>query len=118
MTIQEFKVYYDKLGEVYPNIFANQHKEKAVWAYIKDLDFKWWKNLAERMIVSSNPRFDIEDAARGERLARQKYLATKELMQAQERLSENISASGLSDTLKSLGVKSLLEAIEKKESAS
>lgn len=115
MTIQEFKVYYDKLSEVYPNIFGNQHKEKAVWAYIKDLDFKWWKNLAERMIVSSNPRFDIEDAARGERLAKEKLRATRELIDAQERLSENISASGLDNVLKSMGAKSLLEAIENKK---
>ena len=113
MTIQDFKLWYDKLSDVYPHIFKNEHKEKAVWTYIKDLEGKWWKNIAERMMVSSNPRFDIEDAARGERLARAKHLSTKEIIQAQDAFYRNISTAGLDNALKALGVNSLLEAIEK-----
>lgn len=118
MMNYEFKVEYDKLVEVYPEQFKSPHKEKIIANYVKDLDAKWWRALVNRMILSSNPRLDIDEAARGERLAKEKLRATRELLSAQDRLSENISASGLSDTLKSLGVKSLLEAIEKKESVS
>lgn len=113
MTIQEFKVHYDKLSEVYPNVFGNVHKEKAVWSYIKDLEIKWWRQLVERMLLSKP--VDIEEAARGERLAKNKLRATQETLDALKTISSNSSPTGLQDALKSLGAKSLLEAIEIKK---
>lgn len=115
MTNYEFKLEYDKLVDIYPDQFKSKFKEQAIANYVKDLDAKWWKAIVTRMILSSNPRLDIDDAARGERLARHKLNSTRELLDAQKELSKNISTAGLQDTLKKLGVKSLLEAIEAKK---
>jgi hypothetical protein len=115
MTNYEFKAEYDKLLEVYPEHFKSKHKEQAIAAYVRDLDAKWFKAMVTRMILSSNPRLDIEDAARGERLAKQKLRATQETLAAINSVSRNISTAGLQDALKSLGVKSLIEAIETKK---
>jgi hypothetical protein len=115
MTNYEFKAEYDKLVDVYPEHFKSKHKEQAIANYVKDLDAKWWRAFVNQMILSSNPRLNIDEAARGERLARQKYRSTMELIQAQDAMSEKISESGLQDILKSIGAKSLLEAIEIKK---
>ncbi len=114
MTNYEFKAEYDKLVDVYPSNFGNEHKEKAIYNYIKDLDQKWWKALVNRIILSSKPGIDIEDAARGERLARKKIEDTKLLLKASTSFSEQMSECGLEDVLKSMGVKSLVEAITRK----
>lgn len=115
MTNYEFKLEYDKLVDIYPDQFKSKFKEQAVANYVKDLDAKWWKSTVTRMILSSNPRLDIEDAARGERLAKQKLRATQETLDAINMVSRNISTAGLQNALKSLGVNSLLEAIEIKK---
>jgi len=112
MTNYEFKLEYDKLVECYPMVFGNQHKEKAIFEYIKDLDAKWWKALSRRILLSSNPRIDIEDAARGERIARKRIEETRILLDVTEKFKD-ITENGLDDALKKIGANSLLEAIEK-----
>lgn len=113
MTTYEFKLEYDKLIEIYPQNFSSKFKEQAIFNYIKDLDVKWWKALVNRMILSSNPRLDIDDAARGERNARRRAQDTNAMLRLNDELSDKISATGLEDALKQVGANSLLDAISK-----
>lgn len=108
MTEQEFQSEYDKLKSVYAD-FRNTFKEIAVAKAVKDMDPKWWRALVNRIILSSNPRLDIDDAARGERLAKKRAEDTKVLLEASVVASEN----GLSDVLKRMGAGSLLDAVRK-----
>lgn len=113
MTNYEFKLEYDKLVEVYPQNFSSKFKEQAIANYIKDLDSAWWKALVNRIILSSNPRLDIEDAARGERLARKRYQETKGLLATYDALEDKITENGLKNVLEKMGVNSLEDAILK-----
>lgn len=108
MTEQEFQTEYDKLKSVYAD-FRNTFKEMAVAKAVKDMDAKWWRALVNRIILSSNPRLDIDDAARGERLAKKRAEDTKILLEASSVASEN----GLSDVLNRMGAGSLMEAVQK-----
>lgn len=115
MTNYEFKAEYDKLVEVYPQNFNSDHKQLAIWSYVKDLEIRWWKALVNRMILSSNPRIDIEDAGRGERIAKQRERDTKAMFQLQDQLQDKISENGLEEVLEKLGKKSLVDAIFDKD---
>ena len=111
MTTQEFENQYEKLVKVYPQVFGNDVKRTAVASYIKDLDARWWCALVNRMILSSNPRLDIEDAARGERLARKRVSDTEAMFKLSDKLQEKITDQGLDKALNVIGAQSLLDAI-------
>lgn len=111
MTTEEFKTLYDKLVKVYPFEFGNEIKEKAIFSYIKDLDKRWWSALVYRIILSSNPKIDISDAARGERNARKQAELTQNIISAQEMLSGNISNEGLEKALAEVGARSLTDIL-------
>lgn len=97
---------------MYPDVFGNQYKEAEIAKHVSDLSGKWWHALVSRIILSSNPRLDIEAASRGERLAKQNHELTLETLKASENIK--MSDDGLDVVLKKLGAKSLLDAIEKK----
>ncbi|MEK6772358.1 MAG: hypothetical protein AABY64_00335 [Bdellovibrionota bacterium] len=113
MTELEFKREYKKLEDVFPQNFNSKFKEEAIANYIKDMDVRWWKALVNRMILSSNPRLDIDDAARGERIAKKRAEDTRAMLQLNDQLNEKISEDGLNNVLKNLGAKSLEEAVIK-----
>ena len=113
MTPAEFKKEYDKLVQVYPRDFESTFIEIAIGKYIMDLEPRWWATLVNRIILSRNPRLDIEDVARGERLARQKVRDTNALIAMSEKMHKGISEAGLDNALKSFGANSLLDAIKK-----
>lgn len=111
MTNYEFKLEYDKLVEVYPQNFSSKYKEQAIANYIKDMEASWWKALVNRIILSSNPRIDIEDAARGERNAKRRHQETKGLLATFGELEDRISENGLKNVLEKMGASSLEDAV-------
>lgn len=113
MTQAEFKLEYDKLVKVYPSQFGNEIKEAAVYTFIKDLDRRFWVSLANRIILSSNPFLDIQEAAAGERRARKSAELTSDILKAQDVMAEKITESGLSDALKQIGLTSLQDIFTK-----
>lgn len=114
MTLDQFKLEYDKLAKVYPYDFGNEFKERAVFNYIKDLEKKWWAALVNRIILSSNPKLNIEEAAQGERRARKSLELTSGVLAMQDKLAEQISENGLSEALKAFGANSLLDVLRQK----
>lgn len=116
MTIIEFDSEYEKLADIYPLYFDNIIKKRVVYSYIVDLDKRWWAALVNRIILSSNPRLDIQDAAGGERRARKSVELTYDLLAAQDKLSDQISDRGLERALAQFGANSLLDAVFKKGS--
>lgn len=113
MTVAEFDREYAKIAEIYPTHFDNPIKKRTIYSYIVDLDAKWWFALVNRIILSSNPRVDIQDAAGGERRARKALELTNDMFAAQDNLSKEITDRGLKDALAKFGANSLLDAIFK-----
>ena len=111
MTNDEFQFGYKRLASVYPHIFGNPFKEQAVAGCVKDMEFHWWNSIVMRIILSSNPKIDIADLARAERLSKDKIKHTMDLIQASENIKTQISQNGLENALKDLNAKNLSEAV-------
>lgn len=117
MEKPDFREQYKRLSDVHPKQFNSGEKLNTIWEHVKDLDQDWFRRIVDNVVMSNDPwheRHDIGEAAKGERRARK----AQELADGVIKLTENrtgISETGLTEVLNHLGVKSLSEAIEKRE---
>lgn len=111
MNRSDFLKYYNLLIEIFPNEYSSKHKAQLIFEHVKELDLNWFIRKVDSIIMGSNRFFDWEEAARGERLALQRLKQTKEVLDAHEAMIKNSSESGLTNVLRKLGKKSLLDAI-------
>jgi hypothetical protein len=105
---------------VFPKDFASLHRRDLISRLVGALNAKWWAGIVDHMIITNNHRFDIDAAARSERVARLQVQTTKEVSAAYESFARNMSDSGLDDTLKKFNASTIWEAVEhakKKEGA-
>lgn len=114
MKLTEFQDEYQKLVSIYPNHFKNPIKEEMIAKFVMDLDAKWWAAVVKRIVLSSNPNLNIEDVARGERLAKQSQRLTADMIKASEVLGPDITDAGYQSALKQFNANSLLDAVFKK----
>ena len=110
---QDFDKEYANLKQEFPREFGSIFKELEIYKLVKDLDLPFFKALVRRIVLSSNPKIDIDAAVRGERLARNQSKRTQELLEASDNFDRQASERGYSETLKKLGANNLLEAIAK-----
>lgn len=110
MTELEFERNYKNLSEAF-EAFRSPIRKQMVAQRVMDLSERFWRALVERMIVSGNPRMDIEEACRGERMARFNADRVKQEISAIEAVSERMTAEGFEKTLKSFGATNLAEAV-------
>jgi predicted aconitase len=113
MTKEEFATEMEKLIEVYPQQFP-EARNKFIYGEVKDCEAKWWADTVKRIILMGNPRLDISESARTHRLAKNAEENTRAMIEAGDAFDHEASKRGLSDVLKKLGAKSLLEAISKR----
>lgn len=111
MTTQEFKAETKRLIEIFPQHFSSQTRVQLIFERVKDLDIGWFRKCVDRMIITNDPRFNFDDAARGERLARKQVELTNDIIRAQEALAENISNQGLEKALAEVGASSLTDIL-------
>lgn len=112
MIQYEFEAEYAKLEAAYPQVYGNKYRKELVAQVVKDLDYPWFKSLVRRIILNPFEKISIDDAARGERNARNAVRRAKESIGAIETLSSEISERGFDSVLKMFNANSLLEAIE------
>ena len=116
MTKYEFDLEYEKLEKAYPQIYGVSYRKELVAQVVKDLDYAWFKSIVRRIILNPFEKISIDDAARGERNARNAVRRAKESIGAIETLSSEISERGFESVLKMFNANSLLEAIENSKS--
>lgn len=114
MTKVEFEKEYQKLEQQYPYEFGNQFKMPIVWNAVKDLKIEWWRALVYRIILSANPKFNIDEAARGERLAVQKIQHTEDMLALEQKAHSKIG-DALTPLLKENKSSSLWELVKKQK---
>lgn len=114
MTEQEFQTEYKKLASVYPREFGNKFKEIAVAKAVMTLRAGWWRALVHRIILSSNTRLDIDEAARAEIAATKRYEEQQKSQAIRDELyRKSTTDEGLKNTLEKLEAKTAWEAVQK-----
>ena len=112
MTSNEFENEFKRLKAEFPQAYASIHRRDLISRIVGPLPAKWWAGVVDHIILTNNPRFDIDAAARSERNAIRGMQATKEVSQAVENFGRNMTDAGLENTLKQFKAKSLWDAIE------
>ena len=115
MLDYEFKKEISRLTEAFPQHFSSGTRIQLIFERIKDFEHSWLRKIVDRIILTNDPRFNFEEAARGERLAKKSLELTRDVIAASEAVSAQISENGLSEALKAFGVNSLTEAIFKNQ---
>jgi len=114
MTDYEFKTQMQRLSDAFPSHYSSQQRTKLIFERVKDLDLGWFRKLVDRIILTNDPRFNFDEASRGERLARKQINLTTDLIRASEAISEQITDQGFANALAEFGTNSLLDAVFKK----
>lgn len=112
MTSKEFENEYKRLVSEFSQVFSSPTRKVLITRAVGALNARWWAGIVDTIILTNNPRFDIDAAARSERNALRGVNASKEVSQALENFEKNISDAGLENTLKKFGANSLWQAIE------
>ena len=113
MTNYEFENEYQKLAEAYPEIYGKKFRKELIAKSVYDLDKGWFASLVKRLILNPYLKIDFDEAARNERLNKNKVRRTQDIFKAQEVIKNNSSDEGLKNFLKNMRVNSLEEAIKK-----
>lgn len=112
MTNYEFEAQYQKLAEAYPEIYGKKFRKEIIAQCVRDLDLRWFSNLVNRLLLNPYLKFDFDEAARNERIAKSRIKATQDETQAIEALKSKMTASGYEELLKKYNAKSLTEALD------
>lgn len=115
MTEEEFKDQYARLKDVHPTIFGSVEKMTTTWAYVKEMDFDWFKRVTDRIVMSMNPRsdeFDISKLVAAEKRHRRSIQFAEDVAGASAAWNK-CTEQGLENTLGKYKANSLLEAVEK-----
>lgn len=112
MTNYEFEAEYDKLSESNPLIYKNKTRKELIANCVKDLDVNWFKALVNRIVLNPMVRVDIDEAARGERIARAAIKRSQDESKAFENMTEKMSENGLQETLEKFNAKTVFEAVK------
>lgn len=110
MTPKEFSEQIERLSNCFPSAFPEE-RIKVIFRHIHDLDLSWWRQTVDRIIITNNPRLDIEEAVRAYRNARGSMKRANNVVAFHESIREQISDEGLSRALKLFGSNNLLDAI-------
>lgn len=112
MTTYEFEHEYQKLADAYPEIYGKKFRKELIAKSVHDLDRAWFGNIVKRLILNPYLKFDIDEAARSERINRSQVKRTKEEINALNNIAKQSSENGLKDVLKMFNANSLEEAIK------
>ena len=112
MTKEQFLKHYKRLLSVYSDQFSSDVRRDLIWKYISDLSEKWWSETVDVMIITNNPRLNVQEAAKVERSWSKAYDRTNETIEAYKALMEQATEKGYQDALKSFGAKSLWDAVK------
>lgn len=113
MTKQEFTQEWERLQKEFPAQFQSVTRKDLIAKHVISLEVGFWRALVDRMILSNNPRLDIEEAARSERLSRFNQRLAKDAIGAYEVVSQKMTEDGFRDALNKFGATSVWEAIER-----
>lgn len=114
MTQQEFTVSMARLVRVYGDKTFPEDRTRLIWDRVKDLDHSWLQKVVDRIILSNDPRFNFDEASRGERQAIRALKNTADMLAASDRLASFRTDDGLQKALDLFKVNSLMEAVFKK----
>lgn len=112
MTPKEFDFQMRRLKSCFGENQFPEERCTTIFKVVNDLSAAWFQKLVNHAITSMNHRIDFADAARSERnhLAAKQF--TKDVVDAFDKLQDQMTDQGLSNALSKFGAKSLLEAIE------
>lgn len=113
MTKQDFALQMIRLKDNYPQHYGSESKAMLIYERVKDLDVFWFKKTVERILLSGEPRFNFEDAAKNERLHRRSLEFNKDLELANERVKEQMTDEGFQKVLNQFNASSAWEAVLK-----
>lgn len=111
MTFEEFSNQAARLSGEFPQHFNSKGRIQLIFERVKDFEESWLRKIVDRIILTNDPRFNFDEAARGERLSRKSSQLACDVIAASDALSDQISEKGLSEALKAFGAKSLTDAI-------
>jgi hypothetical protein len=111
MTLAEFEFQINRLKATFPNQFPDE-RVVTIFSFVKDLDAKWFQKVCSHMIMVSNPRLDISEAARNERNAKAAQQFTEDVVAAHEKMKARMTDEGYSSALQKFNASNLLEAVQ------
>lgn len=114
MNFEEFSAQISRLSGEFPQHFNSKGRVQLIFERVKDFEVAWLRKIVDRIILTNDPRFNFDDAARGERLSRKNTQLTQDVIAASDALSGQISEKGLSEALKAFGANSLLDVLNQK----
>jgi len=113
MTFEEFENEYKRLAQEFPKEFGSSQRKALIAERVLMLPRHWFKKFIDRMIITANPRLDIEEAARGERLSRAEHELKSQTDTALKVVKEKMSDEALKGILKNTNASNLWEAVKK-----
>lgn len=113
MTFEEFSNEYARLENDFKKEFGSDQRKILIAERVLMLKHSWWKRLVDRIIIQNNPRLDIDEAARAERLSQASNDLVNDTNAAIKSFKEKLSDGALDSFLKDFGANSLWDAIQK-----
>jgi hypothetical protein len=113
MKPHEFKEQIARLVSQFGTQTFSADRVKLIWERIESLETYWFKRIVDQMILSNNPKFDLDEAIRNKRHSEASKQLARDTIAAADNLTKQTSDKSFSDFLKNIGANSAWDAVQK-----